>query len=113
MDILFNKLIDVSINEGLFIKIISQTLTVSDLAKFKTVYTKMNIKRLEHIADLKITPLQIEQKEMISTQIIEYDDSLMTNTTKEEMFTMDTIKEEIESPKKEKQQNHGFDEDSF
>lgn len=104
MDIVFNKLIDSSINEGLLLEVISQSLTVSDLAKFKNAYAKIQLKRAEHMADLEISPPHIERRKVVQTQSVEVE-------------AEDIIPEDIPAPtptpKKEKKFSHGFDESTF
>ena len=107
MDIVFNKLIDTSINEGLLLEVISQSLTVSDLSKFKNSYSKVQTKRAEHMADLEITPAHIERKKVVHTQSIEVEEE-------------EIIPEELPPPPKpktkpapEKKISHGFDESVF
>lgn len=103
IDIVMNKLIDAAINEGLLLEIISQSLTISDLAKFKTLYSKMQSKRIEYITELEITPTQVERKKVIQSQAIESD--IETD-----------IPEELPvkpAPNKGKKVSHGFDESTF
>ena len=103
IDIVMNKLIDAAINEGLLLEIISQSLTISDLAKFKTLYSKMQSKRIEFITELEITPTQVERKKVIQSQPIESD--IETD-----------IPEELPvkpAPNKGKKVSHGFDESTF
>jgi len=107
IDLIFNKLINSAINEGIFLEVISQSLTLNDLAKFKTTYSKLQSARAKHMLDLEITPTHTERKKIIQTQTIEVE--------KEEI-----IPEEIKvvippkvAEKKEKKISHGFDEDSF
>lgn len=93
MNNLFNKLIDASIDEGLFLEVVAQSLTVPDLAKFKTAYSKLQTKRAEHIADLEMSSGQIERRKTV----------------------VQPIEEEVVPTKKEtkKTHSHGFTEDSF
>ncbi len=103
IDIVMNKLIDAAINEGLLLEIISQSLTISDLAKFKTLYSKMQSKRIEYMTELEITPTQVERKKAIQSQPIESD--IETD-----------IPEELPvkpAPNKGKKVSHGFDESTF
>ena len=103
IDIVMNKLIDAAINEGLLLEIISQSLTISDLAKFKTLYSKMQSKRIEYMTELEITPTQVERKKVIQSQPIESD--IETD-----------IPEELPvkpAPNKGKKVSHGFDESTF
>lgn len=103
IDIVMNKLIDAAINEGLLLEIISQSLTISDLAKFKTLYSKMQSKRLEYMTELEITPTQVERKKVIQSQPVESD-------------VETEIPEELPvkpAPNKGKKVSHGFDESTF
>lgn len=103
IDIVMNKLIDAAINEGLLLEIISQSLTISDLAKFKTLYSKMQSKRLEYMNELEITPTQVERKKVIQSQPIESD---IETEIPEEL----PVKP---APNKGKKVSHGFDESTF
>lgn len=103
IDIVMNKLIDAAINEGLLLEIISQSLTISDLAKFKTLYSKMQSKRLEYMTELEITPTQVERKKVIQSQPIESD---IETEIPEEL----PVKP---APNKGKKVSHGFDESTF
>ena len=102
VDIVFNKLIESSINEGLLLEVISQSLTVSDLYKFKNAYSKIQSKRAEHMASLEITPAHIERRRVVQTQTIEVEEE-------------EIIPEDIQPPKhkKEKKVSHGVDESTF
>jgi len=74
-DIILNKLIEVSINDGLLLEIISQSLTITDLSKFKDIYTKMYTERAQHISDLENPSIHIERKKKIHVEKTEvYDD---------------------------------------
>jgi len=100
IDIIFNKLIETSINEGLLLEIISQSLTLPDLKKFKTSYGKMQTSRAGFLQDLNITPQQIERKRVTQTVTSELDDELV----------------EPEPPKKtvkKVEKKSGWDEDTF
>lgn len=102
-DIIFNKLIEMGINEGLLLEVISQSLTVTDLNKFKNAYAKMQSKRAEYMADLDVQPMHVERKRVVQTQSVEVEQE-------------EIIPEEIEAPeppKKTKKHSHGFDEDTF
>jgi len=99
MDNIFNKLVDITKDDGLLLEIITQCLTVADLSKFKTAYSKMNAKRAEHVADLDINVVQVERKKPIQTQIVE-----------QEEIHQEPIKS---NSKKEKKMTHGFDESTF
>lgn len=103
IDIVMNKLIDAAINEGLLLEIISQSLTISDLAKFKTLYSKMQSKRIEYMTELEITPTQVERKKVIQSQPIESD---IETEIPEEL----PVKP---APNKGKKVSHGFDESTF
>ena len=103
IDIVMNKLIDAAINEGLLLEIISQSLTISDLAKFKTLYSKMQSKRIEYITELEITPTQIERKKVIQSQPVE---PVIETDIPEEL----PVKP---APNKGKKVSHGFDESTF
>lgn len=105
VDILFNKLFDSAVNGGNFLEIISQSLTLNDLAKFKVAYNKMQQKRAEHIAGLDIGG-QDKKNQMVVEQI-------QQNTVEKEIFE-DVKKTKEEKPaKKEKKISHGFDEMEF
>lgn len=103
IDIVMNKLIDAAINEGLLLEIISQSLTISDLAKFKTLYSKMQSKRLEYMNELEITPTQVERKKVIQSQPVE---PVIETDIPEEL----PVKP---APNKGKKVSHGFDESTF
>ena len=103
IDIVMNKLIDAAINEGLLLEIISQSLTISDLAKFKTLYSKMQSKRIEYMTELEITPTQVERKKVIQSQPVESD---IETEIPEEL----PVKP---APNKGKKVSHGFDESTF
>ncbi len=103
IDIVMNKLIDAAINEGLLLEIISQSLTISDLAKFKTLYSKMQSKRLEYMTELEITPTQVERKKVIQSQPVE---PVIETDIPEEL----PVKP---APNKGKKVSHGFDESTF
>jgi len=103
MDIVFNKLIEYSMKDNILLNIISQTLTVADLQKFKNSYSKMQSKRAAFIDDLEITKkTTIKQIEMLDEpEIIE---------------ELEPIKKETkisQKPKQSKKVSHGFDEDTF
>ncbi len=103
IDIVMNKLIDAAINEGLLLEIISQSLTISDLGKFKTLYSKMQSKRIEYITELEITPTQVERKKVIQSQPVE---PVIETDIPEEL----PVKP---APNKGKKVSHGFDESTF
>jgi len=101
MDIVFNKLVEMSINEGLLLEVISQSLTVTDLQKFKNTYSKMQTKRAGFLNELDVSSTQAERKKVTQTQTIE----------------VETEAETVSKPTKQKQKkeikSHGFDEDTF
>lgn len=105
VDIVMNKLIEAAINDGMLLEIIAQSLTVSDLLKFKTMYSKMQLKRVEYMSDLEITPHHVERKKIIQTQIIETDE--------EEIIPEEINVKPIVQQPKTKKPNHGFDESTF
>jgi len=99
-DIIFNKLIEPSINEGMLLEIISQSLTLSDLKKFKTSYGKMQTNRAGFLHELDVTPTHIERKRVTQTVTSELDEELI----------------EPEPPKKtvkKVEKKVGWDEDTF
>jgi len=102
-DIVFNKLIEMAINEGILLEVISQSLTVTDLSKFKTSYSKMQSKRAEYMSALDITPSHIERKRVVQTQ--------STGVEEEEIIPEEIIPEK--QSKKEKKMSHGFSESTF
>lgn len=104
LDIVFNKLIDSAINEGLLLEVISQSLTVSDLSKFKNACVRMQAKRAAHMADLEIAPPQIERSKVVRTENIEVE---------EEVVVSEEIKPNKPIKKKEKDLSSGFSETSF
>jgi len=102
MDIVFNKLIEYSINDNILLEIISQTLTVADLQKFKNSYSKMQSKRASFIDDLEITKKSMKHIEIVDEPKIIED--------------LEPIKKETkisQKPKQSKKVSHGFDEDTF
>ena len=108
-DIVFNKLIEMAINEGLLLEVISQSLTVMDLNKFKNGYSKMQTKRAEYMNELEIQPMHVERKRVVQTQTI---------GVEEEIQDADDYEEVVETPKpkpakKEKKMSYGFDESTF
>lgn len=102
MDFVINKLVSVCINDGTFLEIISQSLTLSDLSKFKLAYSKLQSKRAEHIADLDINSAQPERKK---TPTVNVDSDGFNEITKS---PQPIIKKDAK-----KQLGHGFAEDSF
>jgi pyruvate formate-lyase activating enzyme-like uncharacterized protein len=101
-DIIFNKLVEMAINEGLLLEVISQSLTVGDLSKFKTAYSKMQAKRAEHMAELDVQPMHVERKRVVQTQTVEVES---------EVVDAEDFEEVVEAPKpakKEKKMSHGF-----
>ncbi len=65
-NLIFNKLIEMAINNGLLLDVISQSLTLSDLTKFKSAYSKMQSKRAEYMDGLDIGSMYVEKKRVIS-----------------------------------------------
>ena len=104
LDIIFNNLIDASIREGLLLEVISQSLAVSDLSKFKNAYGRIQAKRAAHMAELEIAPPQIERKKVIHTESVE---------AEEELVEVEEIKPAQLPKKKEKKLSHGFEESEF
>ncbi len=101
-DIVFNKLIDMAINEGLFLEVISQSLTVSDLSKFKNAYSRIQAKRSAHMAELETTPLYTERKKSSNNDTFEGEEEIILEETKT-----------LHHKKPEKKMTHGFDEETF
>lgn len=111
MDNVINKLLSASINEGLFLEVISQSLTLADLAKFKASYSRLQLKRAEHMADLEITPTHVERRKVVQTQTVEVDEE---DIVPEDLPTPKQPKSAPSSKKESKKQlGHGFTEDSF
>lgn len=108
-DIVFNKLIEMAINEGLLLEVISQSLTVADLSKFRTAYSKMQSKRAEYMNDLDVQPMHVERKRVVQTQTVEVENEVVDADDYEEVVVTNKQK----SVKKEKKMSHGFDEDTF
>jgi hypothetical protein len=106
MDVIFNKIVDLVINEGIFLEVISQSLTLNDLSKFKMTYAKMQATRAKHMLDLEITPTQTERKKITQIKTVEVE---------KEIIIPDEIKVPVETKieKKEKKMSHGFSEESF
>jgi len=74
IEIVFNKLLSTSIENSNFLEVISKTLNVSDLQKFKTSFLKMQNKRNECLEILKCpTESKNLLKENISEEKIEID----------------------------------------
>ena len=96
LNIVLNRLIDVCMNDGMLLEVISQSLTVSDLSKFKTGYSRMQRKRAEHMADLDVSLPHIERKRL------DDEEPSMEVSSKEDLTT-----------KKEKKISHGFTEEQF
>lgn len=70
MHLIMNKLIEHCIDDGVFLAIISKSLTLADLIKFKSAYSKLHSKRMEYITALDIRlSQQLEVKKPI--QMIE------------------------------------------
>ncbi len=103
-DIVFNKLIESAISEGLLLEVISNSLTVGDLSKFKNTYSKMQSKRAGFLEDLDVTPTHVERKSVKQTFVEEVEE--------EEIIPEPKKKVVKRSPKKELK-SHGFDEDTF
>lgn len=97
IDIIFNKLIDITKDDGLLLEIISHSLTVSDLAKFKNAYSKMNTKRAEHVAGLDLN--KFDPPKSIHPKIVDTEEL--------------PVEPKTTNSKKEKKISHGFDESTF
>lgn len=104
-DIVFNKLIEMAINEGLLLEVISQSLTMGDLSKFKTAYGKMQTKRAGFLDELDVTPSHVERKRVVQTMSVEVDE--------EEILPTVEIKEPPKQKKKVAEKKVGWDEDTF
>ncbi len=102
MDIVFNKLIEIAINEGLLLEVISQSLTVADLKKFKTTYGKMQTNRAGYLEDLDVAPMQTERKKVTQTVIAEVEEEMIHPEPKKKAAKL-----------QKKPTTHGFDEDTF
>ena len=103
-DIIFNKLIEMAISEGLLLEVISNSLTVGDLSKFKTAYSKMQSKRAEFLDDLDVTSTHVERKSTKQTFVEEVEEEVVEPTPAPKKTVKKTPK-----PKT----THGFDEDTF
>ena len=102
MDNIMNKLISTAISEGLFLEVISQSLSLADLSRFKAAYSRLQTKRAEHMADLDVTPTHVERKKVVTTKTVEVDsESIASEPTPKKII------------KKEKPLGHGFDEQTF
>lgn len=97
-DFVFNKLIEIAIQEGLLLEVISNSLTVGDLSKFKTVYSKMQSKRASFLDDLDVSTTHVERKSVKQNYVEEVEEV-------EPKVAKNTPKKEVKS--------HGFTEDSF
>jgi len=96
-DIVINKLIEVAISDGLLLEVISNSLTVGDLAKFKNAYSKMQSKRVGFLEDLDVTAIQVERKKVVNNELVVEAEVPKKATT----VAKKTVK------------SHGFDEDTF
>jgi len=94
LDLIINKLVELSIHEGLLLEVISQTLTLPDLKKFRTSYGKLQSTRNSFLDDLDVTPTQIERKKVTQTMVTD-------------------IEQEQVKPKKTEKKSSGWSEDSF
>ncbi len=104
-DIVFNKLIEMAISEGLLLEVISNSLTVGDLSKFKNAYGKMQSKRAGFLEDLDVTPTHVERKTIKQTFVEEVET--------EEVDPKPTPKKIVKKAPKKEVKSHGFDEDTF
>lgn len=109
LDIVFNKLIEMAINEGLLLEIISQSLTLNDLSKFKSSYSKIQAKRAEYMADLDVQPMHVERKRIVQTQTVEVEQEV------QDADEIEVRQQKNHKPTKKvtKTHSHGFEEDSF
>ena len=98
-DIVFNKLIEMAICDGLLLEVISNSLTVGDLSKFKTAYSKMQSKRAGFLEDLDVVPTATERKK--------------AQTEVEVEVVENTPPKPVRKAKKPAVKSHGFDEDTF
>jgi len=101
-DIVFNKLIEMAISDGLLLEVISNSLTVGDLSKFKTAYSKMQAKRAGFLEDLDVAPTVTERKKPVTE----------ANDVEVEEVEITTPKP-VRKAKKAAVKSHGFDEDTF
>ena len=101
-DIIFNKLIETAINEGLLLEVISQSLTLADLKKFKTTYGKMQTNRAGFLDELDVVPTHVERKKVTQTVIAEVEEE-----------TVAPAPPKKKTQPKKKPTTHGFDEDTF
>lgn len=104
-DIIMNKLIEMAVNEGLLLEVISQSLTVADLSKFRNSYAKMQAKRAEYMAELDVTPTHVERKRVVQTQTVEVE--------QEEIIPEAVAPKPKAQAKPAKKLSTGFDEDTF
>lgn len=103
-DIVFNKLIEMAINEGLLLEVISNSLTVGDLSKFKNAYGKMQSKRAGFLEDLDVTPTHVERKTIKQTFVEEVET---------ETIDPEPTRKVVKKASKKEVKSHGFDEDTF
>jgi len=94
LDNFFNKLIEESVRSGDFIRIITETLSITDLQKFKVSYTRLNSKIEKCLEELEVekttpqqpqSPEEIEEREEEATggiiqQDEDYEDTLIGNS---------------------------------
>ena len=115
-DIIFNKLIEAAISEGLLLEVISQSLTVGDLAKFKNGYAKMQTKRAEYMSELDVTPIQIERKRA-TPQVPQVPQTplqtVQPTETEQEEINQEKVREISTLKPNKRKMSHGFDEDTF
>ena len=103
LDIVVNKLVETAINEGLLLEVISQSLTVQDLQKFKNSYGKMQTKRAGFLDELDVAPTHIERKKVTQTMVAEVEHEIVAPI----------IQKKKPAIAKKKPTTHGFDEDIF
>lgn len=104
-DIIFNKLIELAVNDGLILDAVAASLTVADLFKFKASYSKMQSKRAEFFDEVgatnrapKVSKRQSKIDETVESEV---------EAAQEQTIPVQPIKKEV------KKMTHGFDEDSF
>lgn len=102
IDIVTNKLLETSIIEGLLLEAISQSLTTTDLQKFKTAYNKMQAKRTSFMEDLDITPAKVERKKVTQTVVAEVEEEEIIPEL-----------EEVKTQKTKQKSGPSWDEDTF
>jgi len=103
-DIVFNKLIEMAISGGLLLEVISNSLTVGDLSKFKNAYSKMQSKRAGFLEDLDVTPTVTERKSIKQTFVEEVET---------ETIDPEPVRKVVKKSPKKEVKSHGFTEDSF